>query len=257
MRELTENPIRQFGLLVLALFALLSLWFVLPSKQAVSFANFVASTLLSALLLAGYLHVAGIQSEQLETMEAAYTPVLTVNEFTPTDTHPEGTHSERGDWVNVTLSNVGNEVAKDIQIRCIADCYPSPDDFEIEAVSVPLKRKGVTVQASQSEGGVLAAGDTEKDFYIMVKLQVPESKGGSGEPLPFTNVLSAVPYTVDEIRFGMVVEFTNSAGKRYRVPIRPAREFEVEDHEQFFCEAWEAGTDQKIERLRSVSGDFS
>lgn len=247
-RKFSRKFSRGLFLVTLLFFLLLSTRPLLQNDTAITFANFVATTITSILLLLAYLYLAGIQKNQIEIMEAAYTPVLIVNELTPTDVDPEG-GADEGDWVQLDLSNVGNEVAKDVSIKVIIGTVPAVKNFTFNPTKNGLTRLDMQVKASQSEGGVLADGNSKIPFSGEVKVDFDAGKASPDAPVFFTNAISAVPQSVERIRFALVLEFTNSAGTDYRVPIRPARVIDRPTEAVSFYEAWEQSDVLPIEEV--------
>lgn len=246
-QEFPQRFSRVFFLVALLFFVLLLTRPLLETRTDITFANFVATTITSILLLLAYLYLADIQMNQSEIMKAAYTPVLVVNELTTLDVDP--TNSDEGDWVKLSLSNVGNEVAKDVSLKVVLKTVPKASNFTFHPTTNGLNRLDMEVEASQSEGGVLAAGNSEVPFSGAVKVDFDAGERSPDEPVFFTNAVSAVPESVDRIQFALVLEYTNSAGTSDSVPIRPARVVDRPVEPLSFREAWEQGDVLPIDHL--------
>lgn len=205
-------------------------------------------SLLTLFILIIYIRQNILLEKQAEAMEAAYTPAIFINSVEAMNSNPligedyglNGEVPNEGDFVKFSLTNIGNEVAKDLQVKYIVQPVNQRirdrffNNFPIKAGSAPLIREDLDTQ--NSRGAVIPENAENINCYAEVVLKIDKEEATSN-PYQFRNAIIP-PLSGRRIRFGMILEYSNSAGKEDRIPIEPGIEFKVP-------EEWE------ISRVRS------
>lgn len=216
-----ERSLRLFALLTLFLLLLMSLWFKLSSEVAIQFANFISSTLLSALLLLAYLRSTeiqdsqegiqerqkDIQSQQRDLLRLEHEPKLKVKKIKPKN-NPNS--------FKLMITNIGKAPANNIRLSIIP--HSECEDLTL----APSHNK---IGRENSDSGWLGADDdylepNEKDIFIAGS--GPRAKREDSplqkELVPWTFELISEKLSKDgkkKYRFSLVLEYSGPDGTDY------------------------------------------
>lgn len=195
---------------------------------------------LTLVLVVIYLSQNELLKEQAKAMKAAYTPALLINSVEFLDVDSEGNQT---DLIKLKLTNIGNEVAKDIRIRChVRPVKRTLEErtcsrFPISSATVRLKQNQRPVYDSESNGAVLSEHDCEVECSAEIKMRINQ-QDTANNPYPFrTAMIDEV--TGRRVRFGFEILYENSAGYESSLPIEPGIEFNVPSDAKSFKEIYE------------------
>jgi len=174
----------------------------------------------------------GTLSSQTEATRAGIQPIIEITDLSAPCEHPDGeTEWESADYLLVDLVNIGNEVAIDLRIECLAAV--DDEDLDISSKSIPLERTECPAIAHGSDGGVLAA-DSSNSFIAPVEVDVSHQEF-SDSPIRFSDVITGIndpdiEHTATNIYIGFVIHYQNLATEDYEFPIRDVAVVDLCDH---------------------------
>lgn len=191
-------------------------------ELALTATSIFVSGILSLALVWLYRSQKQILSAQHDLAKAEHTPILRINSLEPAEFKPTGSQNQ-GDWLDITLSNVGNEVATEIEVEfLIAYAKEKESDYYVNSSRYPLKRTDQPEQFSAQTGEVLPAGESTIDYYAMVQFET----GGWGESREevydraFQNALDGFT-EVNTIYFGIKIHYQSPAKEDYEIVLEP------------------------------------
>lgn len=218
-------------------------------------------SLLTLLLVLVYIIQNKHLQEQTKALKAAYTPVVLVNSIralqsVERNTQASSVEEDRaeeaeaeeliGDFIELKLSNVGNEIAREATIeyhvkRAKSSYLNKLQSFPLKSDSAPLWPANSTYYQSNSSGGVIPEDTSEARYTAEVVLSYNH---GSRDVVTyqFRNCLTNITMG-ERVRFGMVLVYKNSAGEPESIPIEPGLEFTITEGIDSFKDVYDSVID--------------
>ncbi|GAA0663730.1 hypothetical protein GCM10009020_05580 [Natronoarchaeum mannanilyticum] len=223
----------------------------IPEENAVELAltgvSILTSSLLSLALVGLYNSQRNILSSQKDLAKAEHTPILRVDSINAAEFKPTGAQ-DQGDWLEITLSNVGNEVATEIEVEFLISYEDKENSgYEVNSSRYPLNRIDQPQQFNARTGEALPAGEQDVDYYSIVQFEVsgwgenPEDEQNRA----FINALDGLE-EVDTVNFGVKLHYQSPAGEDYDIVLDPAYEISWTDTPPSFKNALESADKQEM-----------
>lgn len=126
-------------------------------------------------------------------------------------------------WGWFIISNLGNEIAEDIQLRILLR-YDEPDDplnVEYTGMAQSLNNVSMTSQTSGSNGAVLPSDSN--DIFMRTDLSVKKIVDSNAHEVPLSEVVSKLVCEYEVLTdIGFVIEFKNTIGSQYSMQLDSA-----------------------------------
>ena len=216
----------------------------------------IGSLLLTLAIIYIYLKQQREISKQTETMKtqteaigAGFTPLLEVKNIESRDRHPRAeTDSSHPDYIELDLANLGNEVARSIEIQYYVDCFNSNGEsvsplledtpFNISGTREPLEPAESPPVATEGNGGALGPNDSAS-FFAPVQFETshPTISGPIRLPTCFKR-LNEAEGDVEGVCVGLVIYYENLAREEYMLPIKSALRFSINKDFSSFAAAF-------------------
>lgn len=150
-------------------------WIILYTSQI----DAVGSLVLTLVIIGIYLRQHKLlrmqtksMQNQTDTMQAGFSPLLRVDEkIGYLETHPHRDGFSNPSYLDVTISNVGNETAKNLELLTTIVGEINIPEAEIRPHATTLNPQSRPVVIREGTGGVLSKDETE-DFYAAVEVKV-------------------------------------------------------------------------------------
>lgn len=177
-------------------------------------------------------------AHQTEAIRAGITPLLEVRDITSRDTNP-ATDDEfsNPDYIELEISNLGNEVAVGIQLIMMVDCNSSltESDINLNKNINPMELVESPHTIRENKGGILGKNET-KSMFAPVEFGI-EGENISHSPPRFPTAIKILSDEgVDELQVELKLHYENLAGESTTVPIKPILCFDVNDDTSSFEE---------------------
>ncbi|MFC6954902.1 hypothetical protein [Halorubellus litoreus] len=254
-----------------------------PSASTViTAADVIVGSLLTLFLGWVYLRQNRILDSQSDILKAAHRPLVqATSEPEPVDEHPLNDEFPNdtppgGEWIELTLTNTGNDVATNLQLECFLVVEGEYDGTFLRSGNDLLSTSG-SPQTSAGTSSIRPDGE-EHTFFASTKVierppdldclervqAVLDSKGlgewdGHKSPTPLGNLLQDLTKDsgVDQVAFGFVVTYqtalsSSTNSDRETLYLQPAKRLNAEDplSKPSLIAAWEQGDQYWIERIR-------
>ena len=166
---------------------------------------------------------------QTEAIRAGIRPLIEVNKINAPDSHPSGNADwDNPDYILLEIANLGNEVARDLQIEYRIDISGdwSCEDLEILRNKVSLKNSEEQSIDRQGDGGVIPPSES-KALLAPVEFDI-RHPDISDEMLRFPAVFKSLNKLSDRelaegefnrLRIGFVIHYSNMADEKSQVPL--------------------------------------
>lgn len=187
---------------------------------------------LTLILVLIYLRQNSVLREQTKVLQAAYSPALQVNSLEPSNHDC----SDESDSIDLTITNIGNEVAKNIQIKYLIQSsnhstlsrFPFfGHKLSLSSASVPVIRQDRVSYYQDENGAAISKGEKQVECTTDVCLTVEDSPP-ENNPYPFRNAIASISdETGERLQLGMMLKYENSAGIEQEFPLPPGFEFDV------------------------------
>ncbi len=201
----------------------------------------VGSLALTLIIIGIYLRQHGLlrtQTEsmknQTDTMQAGFSPLLRVDDdISYLSTHPHRDGYSNPGYLDITITNVGNETAKNLEVLTTIVGDVTIPDAKIRPHATALNPQSRPVVTREGNGGAISKDETE-DFYaaVEVKIDHPEvidSTQRVGNALGTLDSLQeshgatdcdgAQP-PIENPRLAFAIRYENMAGESTVIPIR-------------------------------------
>lgn len=208
----------------------------------------VGSLALTLVIIGIYLRQHRLLHKQTESMQnqtdaiqAGISPMLRIDDdigYLKVHPHRDG-YSNPG-YLDVTITNVGNETAKNLELLTTIVGDVAVPDAEIRPRATPLNPQSRPVVSREGTGGAISKDETE-DFYAAVEIQVDhpavsDTAQRVGNALGTLDTLqeSNVPANCDgnqplieNPRMAFAIRYENMAGETTVLPIRNSIEIDL------------------------------
>ena len=171
---------------------------------------------------------------QTDTMQAGISPLLRVDDdigYLKAHPHRDG-YSNSG-YLDVTITNVGNETAKNLELLTTIVGDVAIPDAEIQSHATPFNPLSRPVVTREGTGGAISKDETE-DFYAAVEVQVDhpavtDTAQRVGNALGTLNSLQeshgpadcdGTQPPVENPQLAFAIQYENMAGESAILPIR-------------------------------------
>lgn len=203
--------------------------------------NAVVSLLLTVGVLAVYIvqtrelkRQSSSMEDQTQTIRAGIEPVLQVDSVSAPEQHPVADiEFPNPDYIELKITNAGNEVAKNLQLTTLIAVEDDIDNLTVESTTNSLEPISRPIVEREGEGGILAAGDT-KSFFAPVEVRVNHENISAGTDRLPNAVSSLDQLGVSNIGIQFVLSYSNLAESATHLPIEPGFLIDVDsDYSSF------------------------
>lgn len=168
--------------------------------------------------------------DQTQAMRAGIKPILRIDDFDYLERHPhENREYPNPDYIDLTLTNVGNETANDLVLLTAILGEINVQDISFPINIEPLKPQSRPIVEREGEGSVLASNDTES-FYTRVEIQI-DHPDVDESPRPIGNALGTLLQlrdqedertrspVINDLCLAFAIRYENLAGESTVLPI--------------------------------------
>lgn len=181
---------------------------------------------------------------QTEAIRVGVSPLLEVRDLQPRDTPPNVSRSDtNSDYIEIEISNLGNEVAKNLQVEFFlsSDGDLANTSVSVNSETVPLESVTNAALVREDEGGVIAAGDT-RSYWAPVEFQIEGpnvSEDDNTVRFPSCMDILEKEASANNVCLGTVIAYESFAGEPDELPVRPALSFSLDQDYTSFKKAFE------------------
>lgn len=205
-----------------------------------------AGALGTFLLVIVYIFQHKILTKQADAMQAGFTPVIEINSVSA---DPEDVNdTDEKDRLKLKMSNVGNAVAKDLELESriylsdetisdkVKNLSPFINNIPLSGFRSPIYNNERNVYDRETRGAVLGVNAKEATCTAMIQLSRTNGSSLTSETL-FSNAVNDI--AGQRVKFELTVIYESAVGEVTRIPISPGIEFTAREEIGSFYELYQ------------------